>query len=305
MEKAEAISGTVITPVQSLQLSSKELSMTIADDHAERCVGSDESARIWSHSALPGVELFQGTYRDYEFAPHFHTVPALGVVHKGAMRWDASRASHHLPAGNVIMLNPGDVHAAGPVTEHGWSFRVFFLDNALFQTQSEDVGGKLLRFAKPCLKSPRLGQMILELHLALERQSGALEAQSGLLRVFEELSLVQGTIPAEQKNSRSEKSLIRRCKEFIHAHYAQNVSLADLSAAAETSPFHLLRSFRQHVGLTPHAYLVQTRVEAAKHLLRARTAIAEVAAITGFTDQSHLTRHFKRLTGVTPRRFRP
>ncbi len=64
-----------------------------------------------------------------------------------------------------------------------------------------------------------------------------------------------------------------------------------------------LRVFCKQVGLPPHAYLVQTRVARAKVLLSMRLPIAQVAADTGFTDQSHLNRHFKRIVGVTPRQY--
>lgn len=305
MGQADHIPDAAKTLAQPLPVLLSEAASSILDEHGDRGLAVEETARIWSHTALPGVELFQGSYRTYEFAPHFHTVPALGVVDKGAMRWDTRTASHNVPAGEIIMLNPGEVHAPGPVTEQGWGFRVFFLDDALFQTQSIDVSGRLLRFAQPFLKAPRLARMLLTLHRGLEMQTGALEAESGLLQIFEQLALAQGIVEPEPTKFASEKGLVRKCRDYIAAYYARNISLADLSAAAETSPFHLLRTFRQQVGLTPHAYLVQTRVEAAKRLLRSRTAIAEVAALTGFTDQSHLTRHFKRLTGVTPRRFRP
>ena len=277
----------------------------ILEDHGQRALGIDERARIWSHPALKGVELFQGSYRNYEFAHHFHAVPAIGIVDTGAMRCDHKGTAHHVPAGGIIMLNPGEVHAPGPVSELGWSFRVFFLENALFHAQSMDVARQVFRFAKPFLNAPRLAKSLLALHLKLEDQSGNLEAESGLLSVFEQLAKTHGVAQPEPQHFHKEKKLVRRCREYIDAQYCLNISLADLSAAAESSPFHLLRTFRREVGLTPHAYLIQVRVEASKRLLSSRTAIAQVASLTGFADQSHLTRHFKRLTGVTPSRYRP
>jgi AraC-like DNA-binding protein len=84
---------------------------------------------------------------------------------------------------------------------------------------------------------------------------------------------------------------------------SRSPSLAELSAVARLSPFHLLRLFRAGVGLPPHQYLMSLRVERSKELLGRGAPIAEVAARTGFADQSHLTRCFKRLAGVTPGRF--
>jgi AraC family transcriptional regulator len=95
--------------------------------------------------------------------------------------------------------------------------------------------------------------------------------------------------------------------EFIHANYARDLSLTGIAAAAHLSPFHLARLFKQCLGVSPHQYLIQVRVNSARWLLSAGSgerSLAEVATAVGFADQSHLTRHFKRVTGMTPRRFR-
>ena len=86
-------------------------------------------------------------------------------------------------------------------------------------------------------------------------------------------------------------------------HAADNVSLTELSGLVSLSPYRLVHVFRDTVGLPPHAYLTQVRVERAKRLLAAGQSVARVASEAGFVDQSHLTRHFKALTGVTPGRY--
>lgn len=98
-----------------------------------------------------------------------------------------------------------------------------------------------------------------------------------------------------------------RASEFIHDNYARGLRLADIAAAAHLSPFHLLRLFRKSTGKTPHQYLIQVRVNMARSLLSAGAgsgSLADVAAAVGFADQSHLTRHFKRVLGLTPKQLR-
>jgi AraC-like DNA-binding protein len=84
-----------------------------------------------------------------------------------------------------------------------------------------------------------------------------------------------------------------------------SIGVEDLTEIAQLSRFHLMRTFRRDVGLSPHAYLTQIRVEAAKKLLSEGASIVDVASDIGFTDQSHFTRHFKRITGVTPGQYLP
>jgi AraC family transcriptional regulator len=93
---------------------------------------------------------------------------------------------------------------------------------------------------------------------------------------------------------------------YIHQHLAAGLTLRDLAAVAHLSPYHFARMFEKSTGLSPHRYVIARRVERAKHLLRGEeeVSLAQVAAHTGFWDQGHFTRHFKRLVGVTPKRFR-
>ena len=94
---------------------------------------------------------------------------------------------------------------------------------------------------------------------------------------------------------------------FIHDNCTREISLSDIAAAARLSPFHLARVFKQAMGVSPHQYLIQLRVNSARWLLSAGSgerSLAELANAVGFADQSHLTRHFKRVLGMTPRQFR-
>lgn len=79
--------------------------------------------------------------------------------------------------------------------------------------------------------------------------------------------------------------------------------MSGLARVAGLSAFHLCRVFRDAVGMPPHAYQTQVRVRQAKSLLRAGMPAAQVAAAAGFSDQAHLTRHFKQIVGVTPGRY--
>jgi AraC family transcriptional regulator len=99
---------------------------------------------------------------------------------------------------------------------------------------------------------------------------------------------------------------LRAVVEFIEEHLDGGPTLAQLAAVVRLNPYHFARQFKAATGLPPHQYVIARRVERAKQLLQAGTGLplAEVAAHAGFSDQSQLSRHFKRLVGVTPGRFR-
>ena len=125
-----------------------------------------------------------------------------------------------------------------------------------------------------------------------------------LLRRYSSLGETQRLGPGERAAGAAPKT-VRRALEYIGDHLTGNVSLADVARAANLSERHLLRLFREAVGMSPHQYVIRERVERAKALLRrADLSIAEVAVISGFAHHQHLNRHFKRLAGVSPEHFR-
>jgi AraC-like DNA-binding protein len=96
---------------------------------------------------------------------------------------------------------------------------------------------------------------------------------------------------------------VRRAQDYIDARFVEGVRLDDLARHVALSPYYLLRVFRAEVGLPPHAYLDNVRIRHAERLILAGHPLAQVAAEVGFSSQSHLTRQFKRVLGVTPGQY--
>lgn len=98
------------------------------------------------------------------------------------------------------------------------------------------------------------------------------------------------------------KHKLQQAIDYIHDSLDQDLSLSDLAAIVQMSPFHFAHLFKESTGLAPHQFVIRCRVERAKELLiHSPLSIADIAAEVGFANQSHLTRHFKRIVGVTPR----
>jgi AraC family transcriptional regulator len=133
------------------------------------------------------------------------------------------------------------------------------------------------------------------------------ESLANLLSVHILRNYTEHPQPIEREKLFSQPRAVVHALNFIHRNYAMDVSLADIAAAAHLSTYHLTRVFKKSMGASPHQYLVQVRVNSARALLAAGAgdrSLAEIAAAVGFSDQSHLTRHFKRLLGVTPKQLR-
>src|SRR5580692_9425401 len=119
------------------------------------------------------------------------------------------------------------------------------------------------------------------------------------------LASLRQRAPAPQARGGLPPGAMRRVREYVDAHLGESMDLAELASIAGLSVFHFARQFKQSAGVTPHSYLVQRRVERAQDLLaRTDLALSEIAVAAGFSDQSHLARHFRQMLGTTPREFR-
>lgn len=149
------------------------------------------------------------------------------------------------------------------------------------------------------MTDPALFRAFHRLHTALELPATARERQSRLSACLDlYLQRCMERTPRRTAPAVGHTGL-RRAAEFLHAHLGDNCSLDDLADIAGLSRFHLLRAFARELGVPPHEYQIQLRVAEARRL-RHGQSILEVAYELGFADQSHLTRHFKRIIGVTP-----
>jgi AraC-like DNA-binding protein len=275
----------------------------VQQDHGDEPFAQGDYAKIWRNGRLEGVELFRGSYRNYEFARHFHRVPAIGVVDRGFMSSYLRRGNHVLGAGTVLLLNPGEIHAPAPAGELGWGLRMFYLEEKLFAAASLNFASQTLRFQRPFVQDKELASNLFQLHLELEGDGDTLRFESLLLAIFSRLAERHSEAVGDFPEYKFDTARIDSARQYLEAHYKERIGVNELAEVSALSPSHFLRMFRDTTGLTPHAYLIQFRIEMATSLLSRGASFADVANATGFTDQSHFTRQLKRILGVTPGQY--
>ncbi|MFJ6661740.1 helix-turn-helix domain-containing protein [Streptomyces sp. NPDC091377] len=260
------------------------------------------SVSAW-RPAVPGVvEVFHARFTEYAYPMHVHTAWTLLIVDDGAVRYDLERHSHGTPHDTVSLLPPHIPHNGSAATPHGFRKRVLYLD-------SSRLGDELIGAAvdTPDLRDPLLRRRVGQLHTALARPGEELEAESRLTFVAERLTerLTDRLRPRLTGIGPSTgPALARRLRELLDARVVEGVSLEEAGRLLDAHPAHLVRAFSGAYGIAPHQYLTSRRVDRARALLLAGARPAEAATGTGFYDQAHLTRHFRRLVGVTPGRYR-
>lgn len=276
-------------------------------DDENRTNRSDQGAvKFWRAPALEGLELLQASYGVQEFPRHRHEEYILGVMVRGVEGLRLGGAAHLAPEGSILMIPPGTWHANYAVDDSGFAYRTLYPSVELVMRCAQEITGKsaLPLFRQPVVvEDEPLRRLLLGLHLALEQPASALEQQARFLDSLTYLLAHHSADRSVPPPTGREHRYVRSVRDFIEANYTENVSLAELGDLTGISPYHLLRMFREEVGLPPHEYLTQLRIAEAKRLLRGEQTAGQVAAEVGFVDQSHLTRHFKRIVGLTPGQF--
>ncbi|MEO7912560.1 MAG: AraC family transcriptional regulator [Roseiflexaceae bacterium] len=266
------------------------------------------TSNVWRIPRLSDLELLHGVHLTQSFPRHTHERYAIGVIEQGALGY-FYRGEHMIALpGNINLCIPDQAHTGQPAVAEGWSYRMFYLDITMLQHVASDVADRprdLPFFRAGVIADVPVAQHLRQLHHQLETtDTPLLEQETALLEVLAQLIHRHADDPPLLHRVGKEPRAVTQLKHYIESHYAEDISLDSLSQLTNLSRYHLLRVFRETVGIPPHTYLRQVRIKHAKDMLASGQPIADVASATGFTDQSHLTRWFKRLWGFTPGQYR-
>src|SRR6185503_8475858 len=144
---------------------------------------------------------------------------------------------------------------------------------------------------------------VLSLHKAISQGASTLECESRFIWTLAQIIKRYADVSSTEQKLGYEKKAIRQARRYIDEYFAQGVNLNQLAGHVALSPYYLLRVFRAEVGMPPYAYLESVRIRHAQRLIETGKPLAEVAAEVGFSNQSHLTRRFKKIIGATPGQY--
>lgn len=250
------------------------------------------------HSRRPGItgvaEVLHARFTSHAYPLHVHDTWTLLLVDEGAVRYDLDRRPHD--TGTLVTLLPPHVpHDGRAATVAGFRKRVLYLEPDALPAAA---AGRVAR--DPELPDVRLTRAVRELHRALADPAEPFEAASRAALLLERVGahLLRRPLPPHR-----DAPLARRLRRLLDEHVVDGIALDAAAADLGVSPAHLVRTFTREVGMPPHAYLTARRVDLARRSLLRGHRPADVAVLAGFHDQSHLTRHFRRVLGTTPGRF--
>ena len=260
-----------------------------------------EQISVWRPDDVSGIELRSGTAVKEPYPRHWHEEYQFCFIQAGGGELFYRGTHYDTPRTGLFIVHPGEVHSNQ--TETGCSFRSMYVESGLISQTVAGLTGRaqtLPFFHNPLIFDREITSRYNTLHLSLAGSATTLERDSLLLDLFTQLLARHAQEPFQAPTPGRARQAVVEIRDYIIEFHSRNISLQELARIANLSPFHLTRVFAATVGMPPHAFQTQVRVAQAKKLIRSGLPLSDVAALTGFADQSHFIRHFKRLMKITP-----
>lgn len=239
---------------------------------------------------------------------HFHECFSFGVSNSGVTKFAYAADTYYMGAGEINVIHPGEVHKPGAAQEGKISsYYALYPSTSLINkiASKEDVfPSGTFYFPERTIKDKFLANLFLKTCHTLTSPQYDLLAKEELVYLFI-LSLImrhaRGKLPVVPPSAN--QALIKRIYDYIHINYSRQISLTELSDIVHLSPSQMLRIFKKTTGISPYAYLLNVRINHSKCLLKRGTSVGQTAYETGFFDQSHLHRYFKKVLQITPAQY--
>jgi len=257
------------------------------------------------HNPQLDMELLHAYYVQHAYPRHSHDYYVISLIECGRQSFTHQGTKHRTPPGGLILINPGAVHTGEAADAQGFELRALYPSISLMETAVfELTGRRTLPFFKDVLIDHHWAtNSISSLHSAILEGAGLLESESRILWILAELIKRYAGMGFTEQRPGKEKKAIQKARNYIDEHFAESVTLSTLAQHVSLSPYYLLRLFRREVGMPPYTYLETVRIRNTQRLLKVGKPLAEVAAEVGFSSQSHMTRQFKKIIGVTPGQY--
>ena len=263
-------------------------------DREQRLVRYDNELKIEAHQ-------FNGIMQ--KFPNHFHEYYVIGFVEDGSRHLSCKNKDYTIGAGDLLLFNPLENHTCQQIDEKPLDWRSININENIMRETTAQITGMdyLPRFTTTVAHHSEIVPSLRELHELIMEQRKDFEKEEIFFFLIEQL-ITEFTRPEKEK--RSEVSAeIQECCYYMEGHYAELITLDDLSKLSNLNKYTLLRNFTKQRGITPYQYLETIRVSEAKKLLEKGIDPLDAALQTGFADQSHFTKFFKKLIGLTPKQY--
>ncbi len=259
--------------------------------------------KFWQVPHLDNLELLHGSNITYGYPRHMHEEHCIVLMLQGKEITTCRGNSHIAVPGNVLLINAEEVHSSQSFDSE---YIVIKIKQNVLNRIAGDIFGRepqTPHFSEFVSHDKLVFRLFLNLYRKLIDNVSLLEQESEFISAIEKLLAQQNKNYSTLQPVGNAPRDIKTVRDYLKSHYSENVSLSQLASVAGLSRFYLLRVFCSEMGVPPHEYQTQVRITHARKLLRKGYSILDAALETGFFDQSHFSRNFKRITGRSPGQY--
>lgn len=274
---------------------------TVGGVHANRlersCSRRSDSIRFGP--GAPGVERAEVYFSTCAYEPHRHDTYAIGITTAGVLIFRYRGSRRVCLPGQLHVLHPDEKHDGGGGTDHGFGYRILYIAPELV---SDALAGHALPFvADPVHELTPMARPIASLLADIDEPISELSCAEIAVAVADSLMSLSGR--PDHRQGRIDIRAVEVVREYLAAHACEQTPASMLEEIAGTDRFTIARHFRRAFGTSPDRYRTLRRLALARAAIETGQSLARAAAETGFADQSHMTRQFKRTYGLTPARW--
>jgi len=247
--------------------------------------------------------LFENiNYTDSVFTKHFHDTYTIGITNSGMFKSINQNKTFLSYKNSTRVINPAEVHGG---VSSSWNYTNFYPSVELVSNIYEQIffEKKIPLFEKHIINDIYLYHLLYELFSNVYYKKNSMQIEIKLIEVLSYLIKNYTHCTKNHQNNFDNKQIIFKTIEYIKDTKAIDLSLDDLSQNVNLSKYHFLRIFKQHLGITPHNYIVAYKIQRAKELITKGNTLSDVSLEVGFSDQSHFIRNFKKIYGYTPNKL--
>ncbi len=251
---------------------------------------------------MGNLEFLSARFKNHCYRSHSHPGYVVGVVTAGREAFYCRGTIHKASKGDIILINPDSQHDGEAASEGGWQYRVIYPT----ETHLAGLGGSGFnpRFRHSLVRDEELATRISTFHQSVEKNHCATEREALWLDIAWDLVARHGETSPEETYEYKDPNRIQIIQNILSNEATSSITLDEVAKRVGWTTWHMVRSFKAALGISPHAYLVDRRLHRARSLIDDGVEIAMAASEAGFVDQSHFSRHFVAAYGFTPGRYR-
>jgi len=265
-----------------------------------------ESGTDWArflHGTSSGITLMQAHFTEHSFERHSHATYSIGVTRSGVQTFNCRGTRHASLKGDVMLFNPNEPHDGSRGTDEGFGYAILYVEPALRDTWSDRSAGTIVSryFTHTVVNDRRASSLLSQAVAALLQPQESMRAEvltcASLIHLLGHYGEYAANLQACVDPGRHRMVAVR---EYIDAHFQEDLSVDRLGRLVGLSRVHLTRAFSKAFGVPPHIYLNMVRLRRAQNALLSGHSLADAAISAGFADQSHFSRRFKGSIGLAP-----